>query len=514
MSASLLASTPIAAVPNFTEIPVNWRVPGNYMEIKPAVNLNALMEFPAKGFLAGQMYTTGSSAGNATPGVEYLIYSASQANTLFGAGSMLATMCAAWLLVNPYTPLYAIAVADAAGSAKASGTVTIAGTATAPGTLAMRFGGVRVTTPVNIGDTAAEVAANLYAQLQLQGQSGYPYLPSLVPSYVAAAAVVTLTAGHGGTLGNMIDIRLDTETGDVVPAGLTVTIAAMAGGATDPEAAIAAMVSSWSRWYTDIGWPWIDPTNLGVLTSYLATSYGAMIQRDAQAYISYDGSYGAALAFEPNSQFISCLPVQNSVTPPWIVAATFAGACCYQTAQQPALQLKNVALPGIVAPASADQFSPDERQALLEAGHSTFNVDDTGNVSLERVVTTYRTDAGGARNNAYFDLNTTKVPTRVRYDWDLYVGEVYPRNMLCADGSIAADYNENAVTPRMLKTSWTARSLVYEKAGWIQNSATTAAASSFSIDANDGNRVDAAQQIQIMGNLIVLAGQLQFISNN
>ncbi len=511
MSASLLSGTAIsAAMPNFTEIPVNWRVPGNYMEIRPAVNLNALLAFPAKGFVTGQMY----AAGTATAGQEYLIYSAAQANGLFGAGSQLAEMCAAWLKVNPYTPLYAIGVDDMTGSTKAAGSVTIAGTATAPGTLPLRFAGVRVTTPVHIGDTAAEVAANLYAQLQLQGQSGYPYIPSLVPSYTAASAVVDLTCGHGGTLGNEIDIRVDTLQGDAIPAGLTVTIAAMAGGATDPEAAISAMVSSFSRWYTDIAWPWTDPTNLGVITQYLVTSYGAMKQRDAQAYVTYDGTYGTALAFAPNSQFISCLPAQNQVTPPWILAAAFAAACCYQTAQQPALQLKTVPLPGIVAPDSADLFTEDERQALLEAGHSTFYVDDAGNMYLERVVTTYRTDAGGNLNNAYFDLNTTKVPTRVRYDWDLYVSEVYPRNMLCPDGSIAADFNEDAVTPKMLKASWTTRSLVYEKNGWIKNSAQTAAASSFEIDPNDGNRCDAAQQINIMGNLMVLAGQLQFISNN
>lgn len=505
MSGIVTASPPV-----FTEIPVNWRVPGNYMEIKPAVNLNAVMAYPAQGLVTGQMYATGS----ATAGKEYQIFTASQANGLFGAGSQLAEMCAAWLTVNPYTPLWAMGVDDAAGAVKATGTVTIAGTATAPGTLPLRFAGVRVTTPVNIGDTAAEVAANLFAQLQLQGQPGYPYLPALVPSYTAATAVVDLTCGHGGTLGNFLDVRIDSEVGDAVPAGLTVTIAAMAGGATDPEAAIAAMVASWTRWYTDIAWPWLDATNMGVLTSYLSSSYGAMIQRDAQAYVSFNGTYGNTLAFEPNSQYVCDLPMQNPETPSWLTAAAFAAAGCFQTAQSPSLQLKTVPLPGVRAPAAADQFSPDERQALLQGGHSTFYVDDGGNVYLERVVTTYRVDPNGAQNSAYFDLNTTKVPSRVRYDWDLYVGELYPRNQLCADGSIASEYNPNAVTPKMLKASWTARSAIYERNGWIQNSATTAANSNFSIDANDGNRVDASQQIQIMGNLIVLAGQLQFISNN
>lgn len=508
---STTINPPAPSALGFTEIPYNWKVPGDYMEVKAAVNLNAVMAYPARGNIAGQMY----AAGIATPGKPYQLLSADQANTLFGAGSQAAMMAAWWLQNNPYTSVDIIGISDAAESTKAVYTVTLGGTATGPGTLALYFGGIRVATGVNIGDTAADVAANLFAQLQLQGQSGYPYLPSLVPTYTAAGVLVTLTCGHGGTLGNEIDIRVNYQTGDVTPAGLTVAIAQTVQGAIDPSNTIeAAFDALTSTWYTDTAFAWTDETNITMIADWAAARYGAMVKLDVQVYVGLDDSYGTALTFAPNSQFITPLPMQNSLTPPWLLAAAMAAQCCYWSAQAPSLQMATVPLVGVVAPAQADVFSQDEQQQLLLAGLSTYVVDSVGNVYLQRVTTSYRSDPSGVLNNAYFDLQSTKVPSRVRYDWNAYCSEVYPRNQLCKDGSLAAQYNPWAVTPGDLEASWTARSAIYEQNGWIQNSVQTAKASSFAIDANDGNRVNARQQIQIMGNLIVLAGSLEFISNN
>lgn len=508
MSASLAVTSGQIA---FTEIPYVWRVPGTYMEVKPALNQNAIMPFPVQGLILGQMYATGT----ATPGVPYPLYTKDQANQLFGAGSQAALMAAIWLANNPYTKVWIIGIADATGSVKAAGGVAISGTATQAATWPFYFGGVRVAVPVNVGDTAADVAANLYAQMQLQGQSGYPYLPYLVPSYVAAASSVTLTCGHGGTVGNEIDIRVNARPGEATPPGLTVTITPMSGGATDPDAAISAALDALSStWYNDVVFPWTDSTNLPVFITWLADRYDAMAKLDAQGYVPCTGTYGTVLAFEPNSQYITTLPFQNPMTPGCLSATALGAQCCYWTAQAPSLQLKTVPLVGVVAPAQVDQFSPAENETLLQAGLSTYYTDDLGNVYLLRVVTTRRTDATGALTDAFFDISSTKVPTRVRYDWDTYCSEVWPRNHLCDDGSIAADYDPWAVTPRVVTTSWTARSTLYEQQGWIKNSAATAKASSFAIDPNDSNRLNGRQQIDIMGNLMVLAGSLEFLSNN
>jgi phage tail sheath gpL-like len=495
----------------FTEIPNNWKVPGNYTEVKQAINENQLAAFPARGLIMGQMLSTGT----ATPGTVYPLYSVKQAKALFGAGSVLAEMCGSWLKANPYTPVDVIGISDASGGVLAAGGVSITGPATAAGTLALEFASVRVPVAVNIGDTAAVVAANLFTALQLQGTGTYKTIPGMAPTYTAGASTVALKALNAGTLGNQLDIRLNAQPGDMTPPGLTVTIAPMSGGATDPSASIAAaLVGITSTWYTDVAWPWTDATNMAALIAWITPRYGAMEKLDAQAYVAIDATYGTALTFLPNCKFITPLPVQNPRSPSWKTAAAVAGACCYSTAQQPALQLKTVVLPDIAAPAQADLFSLNEKQVLLEAGLSTYYTDSNGAFYLERVTTSYRFDPGNVADGGYFDLQAVKIPTRVRYDWDTFMAALYPQALLAPDGSIAAQYNANVVTPSALLAQWAGRSNLYEQYGWIQNSAATVKNSTFVINGQDGNRVDARMQIDNMGNLIVLAGSLEFISNN
>jgi phage tail sheath gpL-like len=496
----------------FVEIPYTWKVPGNYMEVKPAINDNAVLPFPAQGLVVGMLQVNSSLL--AMPGQAYQILSGPQADSLFGYGSVAAKMCRRWLDANPYTPLDAIGINPVTGNVQATGSVTFTGAATSAGTQAFYFGGVRVAVQINVGDTAAVVAANLAAAITQQNTTaGYTTLPSLNMTYVAGAAVVNLKADHCGTLGNLIDVRINAQTGDMTPAGITIAIAPMSGGSGDPTNGIANALAGLSKWYTDIAFAWTDPTNIATLSAWLNASYGAMAKLDCQGYVSTSGSYGTLLTFAPNCKYLSVLPVQNPLSPPWETAASFAAVCCLSTAQAPALQMKTVPLPKIKAPAGPDVFTSTENEALLLAGFSTYYTDSLGNVYLQRVANSYRVDPDGAPNFAWFDLQSTKVPTRVRYDWDNYIAQKWPRNGLAADGTLAAQFAPNVVTPRRLMSSWASRCSVYEKNGWIQNSAVTSASSSFTIDPNDGNRVNSRQQIQVMGNLIVLAGSLEFISN-
>jgi phage tail sheath gpL-like len=498
----------------FVEIPYTWKVPGNYMEVKPAINDNAVLPFPAQGLVVGMM-DAASSTVSAAPGQPYQINSGAQADGLFGYGSVASKMVRRWLDANPYTPLDAVGIAPVTGNTAATGTVTFTGAATAAGTQAFYFGGVRVPVQVSVGDTAAIIAANLNAAVVQQNTvAGYTRLPSLSSTYTAAASLVTFTADHIGTLGNQIDIRINAQPGDVTPTGITIAIAAMSGGAGDPTTTVSSALAGLSKWYTDVAFAWTDVTNTATLAAWLTARYGAMQKLDCQGYVSTSGTYGTLLTYAPNCQFLSVLPVQNPLSPSWETAASFAAACCFSTAQAPALQMKTVPLPKIKAPAGADVFSSTENEALLLAGFSTYFTDITGTVYLQRVATSYRIDLDGAPNYAWFDLQSTKVPTRVRYDWNNFIGLKWPRNGLAADGTLAAQFAPNVVTPRRLMSSWASRCAVYEKNGWIQNSVNTAKASSFTIDPNDGNRVNSRQQIQVLGNFIVLAGSLEFISNN
>ena len=122
----------------------------------------------------------------------------------------------------------------------------------------------------------------------------------------------------------------------------------------------------------------------------------------------------------------------------------------------------------------ADVLINTERQALLTGGMATLTDDRDGSVRIERAVTTYQYAAGNIPDASYRDIMTAKVVQRIRYDWRNYVKLVYPRSKMAADGTLAAEYDDQIVTPRRMQSSWAARCSLYEKLGWIQNSAVTA----------------------------------------
>ena len=141
---------------------------------------------------------------------------------------------------------------------------------------------------------------------------------------------------------------------------------------------------------------------------------------------------------------------------------------------------------------------------------STFTVAVDDTVQLERVVTENTTDANGIPSQAWHDIMVPATMSRIRYDWIGYVSLVYPRNKLAPDGSLAAEYDGTVVTPKRMRGAWAGRCRVYAENGWIVNTAATVAASTFVIDSNDPNRMNSRQQVNLIGNLMILAGDLEF----
>ncbi len=485
---------------SFSEIPYNIQVPGTYYEVRPNFSQAGLLSYPARALIIAQMLSTGTAAPN-TPNP---IFSPSQALGLFGNGSIAGQCAAAFIAANPYLPLDVIGVSDATGAVAATASVTIAGAATQAGTLALYFGGKRVAVPVNAGDALATVSTNL--------QDTYGDLTSPPFSQASGAAgVMEYTFLNKGTLGNGYDIRLNAQPGDVTPPGLTVTITPFSGGATDPTIA-AALAKISSAWYTDVFIPFNDPTNVQALESVAAQRYTALGKMDVHVYRAISGTPATMQTAQAsyNSQFASVLGVQNPLEPTWVWGASFAGVSSYNLANDPSRQLRDLALPGVTAPASEDILTLTERNILLGAGISTFDVQSDGTVTLERVVTENLTSSEGVPDKSWHDIMVPKTMSRIRYDWVGYVSLTYPRNKLADDGTLAAEFDPTVVTPSRLQSSWAGRSRVYAELGWIEHSTALAKQAVFTRDLSDPNRVNARQQVQIIGNLMVLAGSLEF----
>jgi phage tail sheath gpL-like len=176
----------------------------------------------------------------------------------------------------------------------------------------------------------------------------------------------------------------------------------------------------------------------------------------------------------------------------------------------PSRQMRGVVLPGILGPRPGDRRTDTEEELLLEAGGTTFHVSQTGQVVLQRVVSTYLTNSSGVADPAFHDLMEINVAMRIRYDWRTYRSLTYPSNKLADDGSLAAQYDKTVVTVNRLKGSWAVRCNVYGQLGWIEDIQNQVQASTFVRPASDRNRVDCLLRYTRVGNDMVEAVSLQF----
>lgn len=483
----------------FDEIPSDWRVPGTSIEIKPRYTNAGVLGYPAKALMIGQKLAAGTGAA-ATP---YRITRREQATALFGLGSIAEQMAHAFLDANATSELWVMALADAGGAVAATATQAITGTATASGTFALAIGPWRIPVTVAAGAAAAAVATALRNAV-----NAATYLPVTAGG---SAGNVLLTARHAGAVGNDIRILLNPAIEDATPAGLTITVAQLTGGSGAPDigTALAAIAPSW---YTDIATAWGDSTNLGLLDADLATRYTAMGKRDAMAYVGWNNTFGglSSAGGARNGKLLFPIGANAAGSMPWQWAAQLAAVACFNLSNDPARQLRTLALPTIVPPLPASRFTMTEQDLLLRDGVSTWDVDSGGIVRLQRVISTYQTSPLGVADTAWLDIMTPRTLSRIRYDWASYLDLNYPRHKLADDGAPAAEYDDAVTTCRILHGSWAGRCALYERLGWIEDARRTVGMSTFVRDGTDRNRVNANLVVRILGNLMRFAARLEF----
>jgi phage tail sheath gpL-like len=492
---------------DFTQIPPagSLLVPGVYIEIGVNYSNIGILPFPARALAIGVMLTSGG----ATPGTIYSITQKTQAVQLFGAGSPLSEQIAYFLAGNPGIPIDAVGL-EATGTA-AAGSVTFGGTVNFNGTQAFGLAGFRIPVVLTTGMTAAQMAtAFVAAAASIYNAQNLPV--SLATN--ATAGQVAITALFPGVAGNELDLRINPAQGDQSVPGVTMAIVPIGTGTVGAGvASIAAVLTAIATtWYTDILIGLNDSVSLAALQTALTSRYTAMQNVDSHAYVAWKGTQGQLDADIAglDCPFISVMGVTNPQDPTWRWSAALAGVAAAALMADPARQLRGLALPNIIAPAPADRMFEPEQNALLEVGIATWLVAPDGTVIIQRLVTSYTTSPLGVPDGAWRDIMTPKVMTRIRYDWKNYLLLNWPQAKLAPDGSLAAEYDSSVATPKRIQASWAARCTLYARAGWIENEAATIAASVFSIDPNDKNRLNSQRQVQVIGNLMIDAEQLLF----
>ena len=485
---------------SFNGISATLRTPGSYIEYDNSRAVQGSPEIPEVMLVIGQRLTAGTVAEATLTAVP----SSDDGEVYFGHGSIIASMIETIKATSPSVELWAIALDDASGT-PATGTFPFAGTATANGEVVTYIAGHRIVTAVTSGDAHTVVGPAVAAAI-----TAYVAEHNVPVSAADSSGTVTVTCLHDGTLGNGIDLRLNYQQGEALPAGITCVPVGMASGATDPDMA-DAIAALGNNWFTTIVSAYADDTNQDLLEDELLDRWGPMVMQDGHSFIGAIGNQAAltALGNARNSQFTTLVGGGLSPTPAWIWASDAAAVDAAEP--DPARPRQTLLLPNCKPPALDAVFTQAERNTLLYDGVSTFTTDKIGNCYVERFITTYQTNSLSVPDSSYLDITTMRTLSYLRYSWRSRVNLKFPRHKLVDDGT---DYGpgQAIVTPNILRAealalfrdTWEVKGLVE---GWEQYKKDL----KVERNAEDPNRVDMRMSPDLANQFRVLAGQIQFL---
>lgn len=403
-------ATPVSiTVPGY---PISNRVPGVFAVVDPSkANTGTINQ---RALILGQM----TAGGSAAAGMPTQIAGLGDAQAQFGNGSLLAHMVDRYRALDGFGEIWALPMADAASSVAAVGSVAFTGTATAAGAIPLYVNGAKIALPVNSGDTALIIATAAVAAINARVSTSGNHLTYLAAVDGSLASKVNLTALNKGSVGNTGSILLSmggTANGEGTPGttnvpGITAVIVLPTGGATDPVIA-TALANLPAQPFDFICCPYSDATSLNAMQAFLGDAAGRWNWQNelfGHCFTAFNGTFSARTTWATarNDQHMTAIGAFMSPSPAWAWAIDMTAVHAVSVRADPALPVGGLgggAALNVIAPplAFADTFS--EQNSLLYDGMSTFVVDPSGLVRVQRSITTYQFNPGGAPDNSYLD---------------------------------------------------------------------------------------------------------------
>lgn len=494
----------------FNQISNTLRVPIVTAEFDSSAAQQGPALLAYRGLLIGQK----TSAGSQAPDTVVLCTSVDDVIAKAGRGSMLHREALGWFASNKSTELWIGVLADDAAGVAATGTIAVAGPATKDGTIALYFGGERITVGVHSGDAATAIATAVAAAITAN--------PDLPVTASAASSTVTITFRHKGFVGNTYDVRHSFNAGEALPAGVTLTITAVGtatAGTTNPSLTnlIAAMADMWFHVWAH---PYTDAISLTAIENELASRSGPMRMIDGIAVTSMSGALSAhttlGTARNAPRSVIVAQPGASPLTPPMEFAAEVAALVAKYGAQDPARPFQTLALTRAIAPAETDQWSFDERDLLLHDGIATTRRIAGGGIALERIITTYQVGPSGGPDTAYLDATTPLTLMYLRFSFRARIQSRYPRHKLGND----VDSAGNPIQYGSGQAIMTPSGGKAEAITWFEDMAELGLVEGidqFKRDlvvvrnGSDPNRLDFLLPPDLVNSLIVTAAKIQFL---
>ncbi|MDR2509711.1 MAG: phage tail sheath protein [Spirochaetaceae bacterium] len=393
------------AIP-FTQIPANLLVPGQYGEIDNSL-AGSVGDIKKALIIA---YKTG--AGSAPAGSVKRVVSEDKAAEWFGAGSPASRLAAAFLSINKTEELWVLPVAEPEAGETWEKEFSVAVSAEAKGAVSITINGNAIpAAAINLTGIEADARPEAAAAAIVARINSNPSLP--VEAEALADGLFVVRSVVKGDVGNDNSVQFVSSTEE-----LTITAEGHTPG--EETADIAPLLQSLGAVrYNYIVSDFADADNITALAAELDSRYSAMRQIGGRAFIALSGIAGSESELRSviwkaeavNNPHIILIPRLQNPELPGEWAARFCAASCRILADDPSANTYDTQVVGLT---SQNEIDFETRQRLLEAGVVTWRCDTTGNVLVERLVTSYTENTDGGRDTSYLDIQVVETIDAIR----------------------------------------------------------------------------------------------------
>ena len=385
---------------SFTEIPEALLVPGQYQEIDNS--LAGATGDVKRALMIGTM----SASGTAAAGKAVQVRSADKAKKLFGNGSPAAIMAEEFLKHNTTEELWVLPVAEPSAGLKWNRSFEIAASNAVAGSVEVEINGKAINVAVNDNATADDIAGAIVAFIN--GMDNCP----VEAEVLSGKSSVKISSVVKGVTGNYNTVSINS-----LSKGVSIQAKEAVLGTLSPDIE-APLKNLGTVRYHYIASDFADSKNIKAVADELNDRYTALRQIDGRCFIALSGEIGDASsegtmlhsAQEVNCPHIVLVPRGKSVQAPCVWASAWCAKVSRRLSDDPASNTTDIEINDLLA----DEFNFDDRQALLLNGISTYKVDGSGTLLVERVVTSYTENSDGARDTSYLDIQVVETVSAIR----------------------------------------------------------------------------------------------------
>ncbi|MCX8581521.1 phage tail sheath subtilisin-like domain-containing protein [Gilliamella sp. B3482] len=487
---------------SFNNFPSNIKVPLFYAEVDSSA-ANTIQDNGASLIIA---YPLADSSIERNKLI--IMPSADQAKKLAGRGSQLSRMVESYRNIDNFGELFVIAVDEPTAGSNATGTIQISGTAEETGTLSLYIGNSKIQSQVTVSDSAETVANGLHNAINTH--------LDLPVTAVLNNSTITLTAKNKGLSGNDIPLCFNyygTVGGEDTPYGLNIVINQMSGGTGTPN--LTPVIAAMGDKLLDfIAFPFNDLSSLATFNHEMDDTTGRWSyarQLYGHAYTAKKGNLTELVEFgdKLNYQHITVAGYESRVQTgldELIAMRTARNAVFIRN--DPARPTQSGMLNGALPASDSNQFTLTEQQSLLSHGIATAYV-SSGNLLIQRDITTYQRNSYGIADNSYLDSETLHTLAYVLRKLRSVITSKYPRHKLANDGTRFGT-GQAIITPAVAKAEINATYRQLELMGLVENFDVFKKNLIVERNINDPNRLDVLFPPDLVNQLRVFAVLAQF----